>query len=89
MGYPPLGLIPRLLFGRQWSRFPGITLVADSDGHEVARIADGEEGAVATVHLDLALKHLSLPPERGRFRPWIAEVPAEYRFFGVFEALGQ
>lgn len=83
------GLIPRLVLGRQCSRFPGFTHVADSDGHEVARIADGEGVAVATVHLDPGLKHLSLPQERDRFRPWIAEVPAEYRFFGFFEALGR
>lgn len=83
------GLIPPLLLGRQCSRFPGFTHIADSDGHEVARVANGEGVAVATVCLDPALKHLSLPPERDRFRPWIAEVPAEYRYFGVFEVLGR
>jgi len=83
------GLIPPLLLGRQCSRFPGFTHIADSDGREVARIAGGEGVAVATVCLDPARKHLSLPPERDRFRPWIADVPAEYRFFCVFEALGR
>lgn len=83
------GLIPPLLLGHQRSRFPGFTHIANSDGHEVARVADGEGFAVATVSLDPALKHLSLPQERDRFRPWIASVPAEYRFFGVFEALGR
>jgi N-carbamoylputrescine amidase len=83
------GLIPPLLLGHQRSRFPGFTHIADSDGREVARVADGEGVAVATVCLDPALKHLSLPPERDRFRPWVADVPAEYRFFCVFEALGR
>jgi N-carbamoylputrescine amidase len=83
------GLIPPLLLGRQRSRFPGFTHIADSDGREVARVANGESVAVATVCLDPALKHLSLPPERDRFRPWIGDVPAEYRFFRFFEALGR
>lgn len=83
------GLIPSLLLGRQCSRFPGFTHIADSDGHEVARIANGEGVAVGTVCLDPALKRSTLPPERDRFRPWIAEVPAEYRFFRFFEALGR
>jgi N-carbamoylputrescine amidase len=83
------GLIPPLLLGRQRSSFPGFTHIADSDGREVARVTNGEGVAVATVCLNPALKHLSLPPERDRFRPWIAEVPSEYRFFGVFEALGR
>ena len=83
------GLIPPLLLGHQRSSFPGFTHVADSNGQELARVAEGEGVAVATVHLDPELKHLSLPLERDRFRPWISEVPAEYRFFGVFESLGR
>ena len=83
------GLIPSVLFGRQRSNFPGFTHIANSDGHEVARIDHGEGVAVATVCLDPALKHRSLPSERDRFRPWIASIPAEYRFFGFFEALGR
>lgn len=83
------GLIPPFLLGRQRSSFPGFTHIADSDGQEVARVATGESVAVATVSLDPAQKRSSLPPERDRFRPWIAEVPAEYRFFGAFEVLGR
>lgn len=83
------GLIPRLLFGHQHSTFPGFTHIADSDGQEVARVANGEGLAVATVCLDPALRHLSFPPERDRFRPWISQVPAEYRFFGFIEAQGR
>lgn len=83
------GLIPRLVLGHQRSSFPGFTHVADSDGREVARVADGEGVAVATVCLDPSLKRLSLPAAREPFRPWIAEVPPEYRFFAVFEALGR
>lgn len=83
------GLIPPLLLGHQRSSFPGFTHIADSDGREVARIADGEGVAVATVCLDPDRKRLSLPPERDRYRPWIAEVPAEYRIFGIFEAMGR
>jgi N-carbamoylputrescine amidase len=83
------GLIPKLALGHQCSSFPGFTHVANSDGRELARVADGEDVAVATVCLDSSLKRQSLPPERERFRPWIAEVPPEYRFFAFFEALGR
>jgi N-carbamoylputrescine amidase len=83
------GLIPRLALGHQWSSFPGFTHVADSDGQEVARVAEGEGVAVAAVCLDPSRKRLFLPPERNRFRPWIAEVPSEYRLFAVVEALGR
>jgi N-carbamoylputrescine amidase len=83
------GLIPRLMLGHQRSSFPGFTHVADSDGQELARVAEGEEVAVAAVCLDPSRKRLALPLERERFRPWIAEVPLEYRFFAVFEALGR
>ena len=83
------GLIPRLVLGHQRSSFPGFTHVADSDGQELARVADGEGVAVAQVCLDPARKRVSLPPERDRFRPWIAKVPSEYHFFSVFEALGR
>jgi len=83
------GLIASLLFGRQRSTFPGFTHIADSDGGEVGRIAHGEGVAVATVHLDPARRRLSLPTERDRFRPWVSQVPPEYRFFRYFEALGR
>lgn len=83
------GLIPPLLLGRQISSFPGFTHIADSSGQEVARVATGEGLAVATVGLDQSLRRLSLPPERERFRPWIADVPSVYRFFRFFEALGR
>ncbi|HKB52487.1 MAG TPA: carbon-nitrogen hydrolase family protein, partial [Ramlibacter sp.] len=83
------GLIPKLALGHQRSSFPGFTHIADSNGREVARVAAGEDVSVATVRLDSSLKRRSLPPERERFRPWIAEVPSEYRFFAVFEALGR
>lgn len=83
------GLIPPLLLGHQRSRFPGFSHIADSDGREVARVAEGEGVAVATVCLDPARKRLFLPQERDRYRPWIAEVPAEYRFFSFFEAMGR
>jgi N-carbamoylputrescine amidase len=83
------GIIPRLILGHQHSQFPGFTHIADSDGQEVARVASGEEVAVAMVRLDASLRKLTLPPERDRFRPWIAKVPAEYRAFAAFEALGR
>lgn len=83
------GTLTPLLLGRQRSSFPGFTHVADSDGREAARIDQGEGVAVAAVRPDPERKHLSLPPERDRFRPWIADVPSEYRFFSVFEALGR
>ena len=82
-------LIPRLPLGHQHSSFPGFTHIADSDGRELARIASGEGVAVATVSLDPTRKHLSMPAERDRFYPWIAKVPAEFRFFRFFEALGR
>lgn len=83
------GTLAPLLLGRQRSSFPGFTHVADSDGSEVARIEGGEGVAVAAVRLDSGRKSLALPAERDRFRPWIAAVPSEYRFFAVFEALGR
>jgi N-carbamoylputrescine amidase len=83
------GLIPPLLLGHQRSRFPGFTHIADSDGHEVARIAAGEGVAVATVNIDPNRKQLSVPSERDRFYPWIAKVPFEFKCFGFFEALGR
>lgn len=83
------GLIPKLIFGHQHSQFPGFTHVADSDGQELARVSAGEEVAVATVRLDANSRRLSLPPERDRYRPWITAVPAEYRAFAAFEALGR
>jgi N-carbamoylputrescine amidase len=83
------GVIPRLILGRQHSQFPGFTHVADSDGQEVARVTSGEGVAVADVRLDASRRRLSLPHERDRFRPWIAPVPAEYRAFAAFEALGR
>lgn len=82
------GFFARLI-GRQVSSFPGFSHIADSDGQELARVVTGEGVAVASVCLDPALRHLSLPPERDRCRPWIADVPNEYRFFRVFEALGR
>jgi N-carbamoylputrescine amidase len=82
-------LMPKLLLGHQHSRFPGFTHIADSNGQEVGRIARGEGVTVAAVQLDPNLRHLSLPMERDQFRPWIAKVPAEYRFFAFFEALGR
>jgi hypothetical protein len=83
------GLAPRLLLGHQHSDFAGYTHIADSDGQELARVAQGEGVAVATVRLDPSLRRLKLPPERDRFMPWVADVPAEYRAFAVFEALGR
>jgi N-carbamoylputrescine amidase len=83
------GLIPPLLLGHQRSHFPGFTHIADSDGREVARIVNGEGVAVATVSLNPARKHLSVPVERDQFYPWIAKVPAVYRAFRFFEALGR
>jgi N-carbamoylputrescine amidase len=82
-------VMPRLLLGHQRSRYAGFTHVADGDGREVARVADGEGVAVATVSLDPARKHLTLPAERDRFNPWIADVPAQYRAFAMFEAWGR
>lgn len=83
------GWLPRLLLPRQRSRFPGFTHVADGDGRELARVEDGEGVALATVTLDPSRKRLALPADRDRFRPWIADVPGEYRAFAMFEATGR
>lgn len=83
------GTLSPLLLGHLRSNFPGFTHVADSDGQELARVNEGEGVALATVHLRPESKNLTLPQERDRFRPWISDVPLEYRFFGVFEALGR
>ncbi|WP_455206563.1 carbon-nitrogen hydrolase family protein [Kaarinaea lacus] len=83
------GVIASQLLGHQRSRFPGFSHIADSDGREVARIANGEGVVVATINLDPTRKHLSVPAERDRFSPWITRVPAEFRFFSFFESLGK
>jgi N-carbamoylputrescine amidase len=83
------GVIPPLLLGYQHSRFPGFTHIADSDGQEVARIDKGEGVVVSTVSIDSSRKHLTVPAERDHYYPWIAKVPAEFRFFSFFEALGK
>ncbi len=83
------GRLPPLLLGPQRSEFVGCTHVADSDGEERARVIEGVGVAVATVTLDPSRKHLVLPEERDRYKPWIAPVPAEYRAFALFEALGR
>lgn len=81
--------LPGRIFGRQRSSFPGFTHIADSNGQEAARITADEGVAVARVYLDPSLKRSSLPKERDRFRPWVSQVPAEYRFFGIFESMGR
>ena len=83
------GWLPPLALGHPRSHFPGFTHIADSDGCEVARVADGEGVAVAEVCLDPSRKRPAFPPERDRFRPWIAAVPPEYRLFHLFEAAGR
>lgn len=77
------------LWPKQSSRFPGFSHIADSDGREVARMADGEGVVVAPVQLAPQRKRLALPPEKDRYQPWVAAVPAEYKFFRYFEALGR
>lgn len=77
------------LWPRQHSHFPGFSHIADSDGREVARIGDGEGVIVAAVRLDPARKRLAVAPENDRYRPWVAAVPSEFRFFRCFEALGR
>ena len=83
------GAIPPLLLGHQRSHFPGFSHVADSDRQEVARVDTGEGIAVATVSLDPNLKHLTIPPEREQYFPWLSKVPEEFKYFGWFEALGR
>jgi N-carbamoylputrescine amidase len=77
------------LWPRQTSSFPGFSHIADSDGREVARMGDGEGVIVAEVRLAPARKHLALSAESARYRPWIFKVPAEFKFFRWFEALGR
>jgi N-carbamoylputrescine amidase len=71
------------------SSFPGFSHIADSDGHERARL-DAEEGVItADVVLDPARKHLALAPDADRYRPWVSPVPLVYRLFAIFEFLGR
>lgn len=77
------------IWPRQVSRFPGFSHIADGDGKEVARMGKGEGVIVATVRLDPARKHLALPPESERYRPWITAVPSDFKLFGWFETLGR
>lgn len=77
------------IWPRQTSHFPGFSHIADSDGREGARMGDGEGVIVAPVHLAPERKRLSLRPEAEGFRPWIFEVPPEFKFFRWFEALGR
>ena len=71
------------------SRFPGFTHIADSDGRELARVAQGEGVIVADVRLVASRKRLALPADRDAFRPWIIAVPRDYRLFRWIEALGR
>ncbi len=71
------------------SNFPGFSHIADSDGRELARVARGEGVIVADVQLVAARKRLALPAEREAFRPWIIDVPRDYRLFRWVEALGR
>lgn len=77
------------IWPRQSSHFPGFSHIADSDGREVARAAAGEGVVVAPVHLDSSRKRLALPPEKDRYRPWVSAVPADFKLFRWFEALGR
>jgi N-carbamoylputrescine amidase len=85
----PPGVLPRLLWPRMKTRFPGFTHVADGDGREVARVQEGEGIALATVHLVASRRQAAVGVEQDRFRPWIADVPSEYGAFRYFEALGR
>lgn len=73
----------------QTSSFPGFSHIADSDGREVARMGDGEGVIVAPVHLVAERKRPTLAPATERYRPWVADVPSEFKFFRWFEALGR
>ena len=83
------GWLARIVLGPQHSHFPGFSHVADGDGREVARVKRGEGVAVGTVRLSTERKRLVIPKERSRFRPWISDVPLQYRAFALFEALGR
>ena len=71
------------------SSFPGFSHIADSDGSELARL-DAKEGVItAEVRLDPERKHLQLPADADRYRPWIVPVPADYKSFALFEFFGR
>lgn len=73
----------------QKSIFPGFSHIADSDGTELARMADREGVIVAKVRLDPARKHLVITPEADRYRPWVHAVPPDFKTFAWFERLGK
>lgn len=70
------------------SSFPGFSCIADSDGTEKARLEDEEGVIVAEVSLDPARKHLQLPPDADKYRPWVMPVPPDYKTFAIFERFG-
>jgi len=71
----------------QTSHYPGLSHIADSDGREVARMADAEGFIVATVHLVRARKQLGVEPERDRYKPWALPVPWDFKLFPWFKSL--
>lgn len=73
----------------QKSSFPGFSHIADSDGHILDRVADGEGFAIAEVTLDPARKTRRIPAQAERHRPWVFKVPLEYRLFPLIEAMGR
>jgi predicted amidohydrolase len=85
----PPGWLPRLLWPRMTSAFPGFSHVADSDGREVARVPTGEGIALARVQLDPTRKHSVVAAQQDRFKPWMTQLPSEYDYFRYFEALGR
>jgi N-carbamoylputrescine amidase len=85
----PPGTLPRLLWSRMKTQFPGFTHLADSDGREVARVPQGEGVASATVQLDPARKQQAMGADKDRYRPWVVKVPSEYGAFHYFETWGR
>jgi len=76
-------------FPAQDSKFDGQSEIADSTGETLAELADEEAVIVADVTLDPARKSRSLPQEAKQHGQWIAQVPTDFKVFGVIEALGR
>lgn len=73
----------------QKSSFPGFSHIADRDGRELCRQAEGEGTIVAHVQLDPQTRINAIPPARDCWRPFIGPMPAEFRLFAPIEALGR
>ena len=71
------------------SDFPGCSRIVERDGTEQAVMPDNVGACVASVTLDPARKHLQLPADLDRNRPWMSPPLPDYRLFPFYEWWGK